>query len=157
MCVNWYFFAHIWLDFSCVWNLVLYTFRGEAIRLLHVWHEVLPALPFGKTHPHSYRYDQFFTVKVFPFKEKQKSNLVIIPSSHFTLIVPLSNHLLLLKRNFRLCWKTVHWRSDSVSYLDFWHCNGTFACMLLAIAFFFFKKGHITLQGILRAVPQRIN
>ena len=35
--------------------------RGEAIRLLHVWHEIFPEIPPGKTQPHSHGYASYLT------------------------------------------------------------------------------------------------
>lgn len=35
---------------------MLCVYRGEAVRLFHVWHEVFPALPPGETQTHSYGY-----------------------------------------------------------------------------------------------------
>lgn len=40
-------------------NILLCVCRGEAICLLHVWHEVFPEIPPGETHTHPYGYKIF--------------------------------------------------------------------------------------------------
>lgn len=40
-------------------NILLCVCRGEAICLLHVWHEVFPEIPPGEAHTHPYGYKIF--------------------------------------------------------------------------------------------------
>lgn len=41
-------------------NFMLCVYRGEAVCLFHVWHEVFPALPPGETQTHSYGYASLY-------------------------------------------------------------------------------------------------
>lgn len=40
---------------------VIFAFRDQTLRLLHVRHEIFPKIPSSATQPHSYGYESFFT------------------------------------------------------------------------------------------------